>query len=137
MHPPSRVNKQGQGELVAMQNSQIQGYSYQDRQGLLPVLATTLAHCGGCVRGRKMLSPTTLAIEVKIELIAVLDLYAGIISAGLELTRAAHLTLTELCLRRQHIHLVDAGQVVTIQLEISFLQPDGTLSTLEPRPCAA
>ena len=120
-----------------MQNLQVQGYSYQDRQGLLSVLGTTLAHCGGCVRDRKMLSPSTLVFEVKIELIAVLNLYAGIIGAGLELTRAAHLTLTELCLRRQHIHLVDAGQVVTIRLEISFLQPDGTLSTLEPRPCAA
>ena len=120
-----------------MQNLQVQGYSYQDRQGLVPVLAATLAQCGGCLSDRKMLSPTTLGIEVKIELIAVLDLYAGIIGAGLELTRAAHLTLTGLCLRRQHAHLENAGQLITLRLEISFLQQIKTLAPLEPQPCAA
>ncbi len=107
---------------AAMQTLQIQGYSYQTRQEVLPVLTSAVAHCGGWVLDRKMLSETTMEMRVEVELRAALDLYASMIAAGLELTRSGHLSLTELCLCRQHVRLVDPAQLVTIRVEICFLE---------------
>ncbi len=113
-----------------MQSLEIQGFSYEERRGLLPALTSALADCGGWVLDRKTLSPTTMEFRIEIQLRAALDLYASIVSSGLELTRSGHLGLTELCTCRKNLsNAADLGQVVTIRLEISFLE-DLTLHSL-------
>src|ERR1700727_721931 len=82
--------------LPIMQSLDIQGFSYEERQGLLPTLTLAFADCGGWVLKRKTLSPNTMEFRLEIQLRAVLDLYASIISVGLELTRSGHLGLTDL-----------------------------------------
>ncbi len=107
----------------AMQSVDIQGFSYEERHGLLPTLTSAFADCGGWVLDRKTLSPTTMEFRVEIQLSAILDLYASIVSSGLELTRGGHLALTDLCTcRRHHTTAADLGQIVSIRLEISFLE---------------
>ena len=113
-----------------MQLLEIQGFSYDERQGLLPTLTSSLANCGGWVLGRKTLSPSMTEIRLEIQLRSIVDLYASIVSSGLELTRAGHLALTDLCTCRKNLATpADMGQVVTIRLEISFLE-DVTLHSL-------
>jgi hypothetical protein len=112
-----------------MQSLDIQGFSYEERHGLLPTLTSAFADCGGWVLGRKTLSPSTMEFRLEIQLRAALDLYASIVSSGLELTRSGHLGLTDLCTCRKNISTADLGQVVTIRLEISFLE-DLTLHSL-------
>ncbi len=112
-----------------MQTLQIQGYSFEDRQGLLPMLTSTVAGCGGWILDRRMLSPTSMELRVEVELRAVLDLYAGMIAAGLELTKSGHIGLTELCMCQRHVQLLDPAQLVTIRLDISFLE-EATLHSL-------
>jgi hypothetical protein len=111
-----------------MQSLSIQGFSYDERQGLLPTLISAFAECGGWVLDRKTLSPRTLEIRLEIQLRSVLDLYASIVASGLELTRSGHLGLTDLCTCRRNLS-GDLGQVVEIRLEISFLE-DLTLHSL-------
>src|SRR6201994_4795046 len=113
-----------------MQSLDIQGFSYDERQGLLPSLTSAFADCGGWILNRKTLSPTTMEFRVEIQLRAVVDLYASMISSGLELTRAGHLGFTHLCTcRKNSPSPADLGQIVTIRLEISFLE-DATLHSL-------
>jgi len=113
-----------------MQSLDIQGFTYEERHGLLPVLTAAFSNCGGWVLGRKTLSPTNMEFRVEIQLRAVLDLYASIVGAGVELTRAGHEALTEQCTRRNHLRMTaELGQVVEIRLEISFLD-DITLHSL-------
>jgi hypothetical protein len=113
-----------------MQPLDIQGFSYEERQGLLPTLTSAFANCGGWVLDRKTLSPHTMEFRLEIQLRSVLDLYASIIGTGLELTRSGHLGLTDLCTCRKNlIAPADLGQVITIRLEISFLE-DVTLHSL-------
>jgi hypothetical protein len=113
-----------------MQSLDIQGFTYEERHGLLPELTTAFSNCGGWLLERKTLSPTNLEFRVEIQLLAVLDLYAAIIATGVELTRAGHEALTELCTRRQHLRLAaELGQIVAIRLEISFLD-DITIHSL-------
>jgi hypothetical protein len=113
-----------------MQSLDIQGFSYEERQGILPSLTSAFADCGGWILNRKTLSPTTMEFRVEIQLRSVIDLYASIIASGLELTRAGHLGFTHLCTCRKNLTTpADLGQIVTIRLEISFLE-DATLQSL-------
>ena len=116
--------------IDSMQSLDIQGFTYEQRHGLLPDLTVAFSNCGGWVIERKTISPTNMEFRVEIQLLAVLDLYAAIVATGVELTRAGHEALTELCTRRQHLRLAaELGQIVAIRLEISFLD-DITIHSL-------
>ena len=119
-----------------MQSLDIQGFSYEERHGLLPTLASAFADCGGWILERKTLSPSTMEFRLEIQLRAVVDLYASILASGLELTRSGHLGLTHLCICRKNLRTpADLGQVVAIRIEISFLE-DATLHSVFARPPA-
>jgi len=113
-----------------MQSIDIQAFSYEERQGLLPILTSAFADAGGWILDRRSLSSSTVEFHVEIQLRAVLELYSSIISAGLQLTRAAHLGLTHLCTCRRNISTrADLSQVITVRIEVSFLE-DLTLQSL-------
>jgi hypothetical protein len=113
-----------------MQSLDIQGFSYEERHGLLPTLTCAFADCGGWILDRKTLSPSTMEFRVEIQLRAVVDLYSSIIASGLELTRSGHLGLTHLCTCRKNISIpTDLTQIVTIRIEISFLE-DATFQSV-------
>ena len=86
-----------------MQSLDIQGFSYEERHGLLPTLTSAFADCGGWILDRKTLSPSTIEFRIEIQLRAVVDLYSSIIASGLELTRSGHLGLTHLCTCRKNL----------------------------------
>lgn len=106
-----------------MQLLDIQGFSYEERHDLLLCLSSALADCGGWVLCRKAVSPSAVELRLEIQLRGVLDLYASIMSSGLELTRSGHLALTDLCTCRKNLtDAAELAQVVTVRLEISFLE---------------
>jgi hypothetical protein len=118
-----------------MQSLEIQGFSYEERHGLLPTLTSAFADCGGWILDRKTLSPSTMEFRVEIQLRFVIDLYASIIASGLELTRAGHLGLTHLCTCRKNLSTpTDLGQLVTIRIEISFLEDAALQSVFAKLP---
>ena len=119
-----------------MQSLDIQGFSYEERHGLLPTLTSAFAECGGWILDRKTLSPSTMEFRIEIQLRAVIELYSSIIASGLELTRAGHLGLTHLCTCRKNLcPPTDLSQIVTIRIEISFLE-DATLQSVFAKPPA-
>ena len=113
-----------------MQSLDIQGFTYEERHGLLPTLTAAFSNCGGWVLERKTLSPTNIEFRMEIQLHSILELYAAIIASGVELTRSGHLSLTGLCTRCNHLQLTaELCKIVEIRLEISFLD-DVTLHSL-------
>jgi hypothetical protein len=113
-----------------MQSLDIHGFTYEQRHGLLPTLTAAFSNCGGWMLERKTLSPTHMEFRVEIQMRCILEFYAAVVATGVELTRAGHESLTELCSRRSHLRLAtDLGQVVTIRLELNFLD-DVTLHSL-------
>lgn len=113
-----------------MQTHEFQGYSYQERQGLLPTLTSALTHCGGWVLDRKTTSASTMEFTLEIQLRAIVELYSALIAAGVELSRTTHATLADLCTCRYNLPLTRAvNQVLSIRLELSFLE-DVTLHSL-------
>jgi hypothetical protein len=116
-----------------MQSLDIQGFSYEERHGVLPTLTSGFAECGGWILDRKILSPSTLEFHLEIQLRAVVDLYSSILASGLELTRNGHLGLTHLCTCRKNLSATEQCQVISIRIEVSFLE-DATLQSLFARP---
>ena len=113
-----------------MQSLDIQGFSYEERHGLLPTLTSAFADCGGWILDRRTLSPSTTEFQVEIQLRAVVELYSSIVSTGLELTRAAHLGLAHLCTCRKNVAAKsDLSQIVSIRIEVRFLE-DLTLQSI-------
>ncbi|WP_263367573.1 hypothetical protein [Edaphobacter bradus] len=105
-----------------MQSLDIQSFSYADRDALLPRLNTAFAECGAWMLGRRTLSPTAIEFRIEIQLRSIVDVYAAIVSSGLELTRSGHLALTDLwSCRRNLASAAELGQVISIRLEVSFL----------------
>ena len=108
----------------------LQGYSYQDRQGLLPTLTTAFTHCGGWVLERKTTSATAMEFRIEIQLQGIVELYSSLVATGVELTRGTHDTLTALCTSRKHIALsTQPSRLLAIRLELNFLE-DVTLHSL-------
>lgn len=109
--------------MISMTSLEIQSFSYDERSGVLPGLITSLADCGGWVLDRRTLSPSMIELKIEVQLRSILDLYSSIVAAGLELTRSSHIALTDLCTCRRNLtSLTDLGQVITVRLEISFLE---------------
>jgi hypothetical protein len=114
-----------------MQVLDIQGYSYEQSDGLLKTLNRGLVTSGGWIIDRRPLSSTSYEFTLEIELRFSLDLYAGIIASGVELTRANHLAFTDLCTCRLHMKGTNAlRQIVGIRLEVCFLNQQGSNALL-------
>ena len=119
---------------VAMMTSELthdlHAYSYEDRHGMLPCLTSAFTQSGGWVLERKTTSATTMQFRFEIQLDSIVDLYAQLVATGVEFTRATHALLTELCTCRRHVvRSGRANQVLTLSLELSFLE-DVTLHSL-------
>jgi hypothetical protein len=121
-----------------MESLDIQAFTYEQRNQLLPELNAAFGACGGWVLDRRTLSPTNMEIQVELQVRAVLDLYAAIVGTGLELTRAGHETFTELCTRRKHRRIsAELGQTIALRLEITFLDEVSLHSLLLAGPSPA
>ena len=117
------------------QTVELQGYSYQERHGLLPTLASAFTHSGCWVLERRTTSPSTMEFRIEIQLRAIPELYAALIESGVELTRTTHALLTELCLCRHFActqplpSAILTRDVITLRLALGFLE-DVTLHSL-------
>jgi len=106
-----------------MQVLDIQGYSYEPSEGFLRNMNRVLVNSGGWILDRRAISSTSYEFTLELELRSILDLYAGIIAAGLELTRVHHMALTDLCTCRLHLAGTrELRQVIGVRIEIAFLK---------------
>lgn len=118
-----------------MNTHDLQGYSYEDRQGMLPSLTSAVADCGGWVIERKTTSANSMEFRFEIQLDSIVELYAQLVGTGVELTRTAHDTLTALCTSRHHVaRSATLYEVLSLRLELSFLE-DVTLHSLLMTGC--
>lgn len=127
---PKLNERSGQSPQPPLQVFAIAAYCYAERTALLPALNSALAQSGGWLLERRALSATTMEFLFEVQLQTILELYASLVSIGVELTRNAHASLTELCTCRQHRNsTANPFQVVTLRLEINFLA-DVTLHSI-------
>lgn len=104
----------------------LRGFSHQDRRVILPALDKAVEACGCWVLERRNLSDAQVELVLEVQLSGVFDLYTALVTAGVELNRASHAALTELCTLRRHHALGEAGvllygRMVTLGLEVNFV----------------
>jgi hypothetical protein len=108
---------------VANSPVEITTFSYEDRRVIFPAVTEALELCGCWLLQRHAISITQVEFHFEVHLRSVVDLYAALIAAGLELSRASHNDLTALCTLRQHPDSPKSlSGVVNVRLEISFLE---------------
>lgn len=116
----------------ALPSIELQGYTFAERRVVVALLTDVMTSCGCWLLERRGLSLSAVEFRFEVGMRAALDLYASLVGADVELTRESHMALTTLCtLRRHNPCLAMPGRVVTVRLEVSFLEDD---DLAEPMP---
>jgi hypothetical protein len=111
----------------------LQTFSYDTRRKVLPALADAMSRCGCWLLDRKVVSLTQTDFVFELQHHSVLELYTSLIATGLELTRASHTALTDLCsLLRHGSRIGGRARVMHVVLEVSFLDEIDLKSVLTP-----
>jgi hypothetical protein len=112
----------------SMQLIELQAYTYEERHGVMPALMTAVSLCGAWIVNRKSLSATAMEVRMEVQLRMIVELYAAMLSSGVEFGREGHQALADLCTCRKHMELERIG-LITIRMELAFLD-DVTLHSL-------
>ena len=98
-------------------------HSYEDYRKIVPALLHSMAVCGCWVTEQRALSATLTELSFEVQLRSVYELYSGLISAGVELTRDSHARMTSLCTVRDHNpRQAKRRRIISIRLEVNFLE---------------
>jgi hypothetical protein len=100
-------------------------HSYDDHREIVPELLNVLSSLGCWVLEQRTVSSTQTELCFEVQLRTAFELYGGLLSAGLELTRDSHLRMSGLCtLRSPNPRHARRRRVVTIRLELNFLEEE-------------
>jgi hypothetical protein len=101
----------------------IESFSYEDRRVIYPAVSEALDLCGCWLLSRRQTSLTQVEFHFELQLRWIVDLYASLVAAGLELTRASHHNLTVTCMVRKHQEQPSGLiGVMTALLVVNFLE---------------
>jgi hypothetical protein len=108
---------------------EVHSFSLEERNAMLPRVYRVLAASGCWTVGYKRRGRRTLEYSFEVELGAVVELYCGLVQAGLEMTEVSHRALTELCVVRTHEQALRSARglgphVVSVRLVMSFLDAE-------------
>ena len=112
-------------DLIASRTPTIdlRGLSYEDHRKIVPSLLEAMKACGCWVVEQRAVSPTLTELSLEIQLRSIFELYSGILSAGVELTRDSHTCMTGLCTVRDHNpRFAKRRRIITVRLALSFLE---------------
>jgi len=99
-------------------------FSYDERRSVLPALLDAVNNTGGWILDRQVLPSGRVEFWFEVQLRSVMELYCAIVSSGLEFTRAGHRDLTSLCTLRQNTAPSSCHRLISIRMEVSFLDED-------------
>ena len=108
---------------------EVHGVSLEERGVILPRLYKVLAACGCWTVGYRRRGARVVEYSCAVELAAMVELYCGLVQAGLEMTEVSHRALTELCVLRTHERVLSASRCLTprmvnVRLVMNFIDPE-------------
>jgi hypothetical protein len=116
---------------------EVHGFSCESRTVMLQRLHRVLA-ATGCWLVRFKRSQGAVEYSFQIELATALDLYCGLVQAGLEMTELSHRMLTELCVLRTHNRMLNGPpRVVNVRLVLSFVVAEDNFEMREVTAASA
>jgi hypothetical protein len=100
----------------------LRGHTYEDHREIVPVLLDTMAGCGCWLLNQRVVSPTATELSFELMLRSVFELYSGLLSSGVDLTRDSHIRMKSLCTVRDHNpHHSKRRRILTVRLELIFM----------------
>ncbi len=99
----------------------LQAVSAVDPSKLLRLLTGAVLGCGGWVLSRSESDIGTISLLFEFERQACVDIYSVLVAAGVELSQAGHVRLTEFCQCTRDRSSSCAGEIASIELEIQTL----------------
>jgi hypothetical protein len=102
---------------------ELRGRTYEDHQEIVPVLLETMAGCGCWLLEQRVVSPTATELNFELQLRSVFELYSGLLSSGVDLSRDSHTRMKSLCTVRDHNpHQAKRRRILTVRLELIFME---------------
>jgi hypothetical protein len=121
MTPTLRTEQPSAHILPSIQNVELCCYTYHDRHTILTALYDVMTRCGCWIEGRQTKVSSLLEFHFELPLCVADDLYAELISAGIEMKFDSHRAMTWLCTLRRHDNLTMSGfRTVSVRMEIDF-----------------
>jgi len=105
-----------------------------DPQRILRFLTGAVLACGGWVLSRSLPGSDTVEMSFEFARTASLEIYSVLIAAGLELSRDAHISMTELCQCTKDLMPTKAYDIARIRLLIyaAPLENKGSKNNRQP-----
>lgn len=101
----------------------LRGFTYLERNALMPELGVSIDHAGGWILDRKTLDANSLELVMESQAASLPDVYGALLSSGLELTRDSHRALAQRCLCSQYLPLRRGTTgIVLMYVGIQFLE---------------
>ncbi len=112
----------------------LQAVALEEPDCLIRVLTGAIINCGGWVLSRGSTDSGAVNMLFEFERYACVDIYSGLVGAGLELSRVGHLRFTELCQCTRSSQSDCGGEIASIDLEIQTYPLDNAsqINTLPP-----
>ena len=102
----------------------LEAIALDDPDRLMRSLTGAIVRCGGWILSRATSDSGTMALLFEFERHACMDIYSGLVGAGLELSRNGHLRFTELCQCTRSGPLDCSSEIASIDLEINTYPVD-------------
>ena len=129
---PEPTNKSVSDALAAeIPLIELRGRTYEDHREMVPVLLDTMAGCGCWLLEQRAISSTATELSFELLLRSVFELYSGLLSSGVDLSRDSHTCMKSLCMVRDHNpHHAKRRRILTVRLELIFMDDVERDSTL-------
>ena len=100
----------------------LRGRSFEEHEQIVPVLLESMADCGCWLLERREVPPNAAQFSFELQLRSVFELYSGLLSCGVDLSRDSHTRMKSLCTVRDHNpHRAKRRRIVTVRLELIFM----------------
>lgn len=101
---------------------EVHGFSCEDWSVLITRLRRTLAASGCCAVECRRRGRQRMECRFEVELDAAIELYCGLVTAGLELTELSHRVLTQMCVVRAHCgEFEQRARWISVRVVMSFI----------------
>jgi hypothetical protein len=122
------LNKTIPDPLAAeMPTVELRGHTFEDHREIVPTLLDSMAACGCWLLEQRALSSTTTELSFEIQLRSVFELYSGLLSSGVDLSRDSHTLMKSLCTVRDHNpHHARRRRIINVHLELLFMEDSGS-----------
>ncbi len=100
----------------------LQSLTHDPLDVVMPGLTEAIDRASGWVLDRHMASAFAVELRIELQIRALIEMYAALVSSGIELTRESHLLLTERCTCRQFLRTrEERSAIITIRLELTCM----------------